>query len=76
MISHISEWIFEIIPCEPKGSIGLQKRHILFPAIVAGQFTPGSPEYIPTLHDGINDDDSELDDDAAEPLNSNGAYTT
>ncbi|GAV51116.1 hypothetical protein ZYGR_0AD02990 [Zygosaccharomyces rouxii] len=73
MITHVSEWIFELIPSEPSGSTRVQKRHILFPAIVANQFISGSPEYIPILHDGIND---ELDDDAAEPLNSKGAYTT
>lgn len=73
MATHISEWIFEIMPSQPVGSARLQKRHTLFPAIVGNQFIPGSPEYIPILHDGIND---ELDNDAAEPLNSKGAYTT
>lgn len=30
-------------------------RHVLFPPIVANQFIPGCPEYIPILHDSIKD---------------------
>ncbi|GAV55912.1 hypothetical protein ZYGR_0AZ00830 [Zygosaccharomyces rouxii] len=29
MITHISEWIFEVIPSEPTDIVRLQKRHTL-----------------------------------------------
>ncbi|CDF91566.1 ZYBA0S12-01882g1_1 [Zygosaccharomyces bailii CLIB 213] len=68
MITQASEWVFEIVRHEPGSLTRFQKRHVLFPAIVPGQFIPGSPEYIPIRHDGIPIDD-EFDDNAAEPLN-------
>ncbi|QLQ79770.1 hypothetical protein HG537_0C04190 [Torulaspora globosa] len=30
-----------------------RKRHVLFPPIIAGQFMPGSPDFIPVYHDNI-----------------------
>ncbi|QLL32892.1 hypothetical protein HG536_0D04140 [Torulaspora globosa] len=30
-----------------------RKRHVLFPPIIAGQFIPGSPEFIPVYHDNM-----------------------
>lgn len=30
-----------------------RKRHVLFPPIIAGQFIPGSPDFIPVHHDNM-----------------------
>ncbi|QLG70385.1 hypothetical protein HG535_0A03240 [Zygotorulaspora mrakii] len=63
MITSASEWVYnETLHGElqkrdrnknKQESQIYQRRHVLFPPIVAGQFIPGSKEYIPLHHDGI-----------------------
>lgn len=60
MITQAGEWeyTFKLIRIrrgyKQELELELQRKHVLFPPILAGQFIPGSLEYIPLYHDDLS----------------------
>lgn len=68
MVTEECEWDYVLTVMKPKHlkessdknvmlNLEYRKRHIMFPPIIAGQFIPGSPEFIPVYHDSIKNND-------------------